>query len=89
MAISCENSQQTTLNVVEQGADGEAVTAASVTCYIRPGQTLNISLEVRNAEITSENIGSVAAAIGEYLGSELAKAAATGIPAPTVLNAGE
>lgn len=87
MAISLENSQQTTLNVTGEGSEAEI--AVSVTCYLKPGQTFNLSMDMRNAAIVAENMESVTAAIGAYLRQEMAKAAATGLPAPTVLPAGE
>ncbi len=81
MAIIRDDSQQTTASMAVTTESGERRQAASASCHIRPGKGMSINVDVLEATaITEENRAELAAAIAEYIGDELRKAAALGVP---------
>lgn len=77
--ISTEVSQQTTTNVFSN-RDGVRVLAASATCSIRPNRGMSISIDVADKAALENVWAEAATGISTYLGKEIRKAAAQGIP---------
>lgn len=81
MAIIRDDSQQTTASMSVTMENGERRQAVVVSCHIRPGRGMSITVDVQDtAAITEDNRAELSAAIAEYIGDELHKAAELGVP---------
>lgn len=81
MAIIRDDTQQTGAHLSVTMPDGERRQAVSATCHINPGKSMSISVDVLDAAaITGDNRAALAAAVAEYIGEELRKAARLGVP---------
>lgn len=81
MAIYREDSQQTTATLTLEGADGTRKQAVSVSCHIRPGRAVNLSVDVMDdATLTDANRAEVTQVVQAILTEGMQKAAALGVP---------
>lgn len=81
MAIIRDDSQQTTASLSVTTDSGERRQAVIVNCHIRPGKGLSVNVDVLETDaVTDANRAELAAAVASYLGDELRKAAALGVP---------
>ena len=78
MAIERSDSQQTTCNAMAE-LNGERRMVASATCSIRPGKSLNISVNLMDGAEQADQ-SEISGIFSEYLKEEIEKAAALGIP---------
>ena len=90
MAVIRDDSQQTTANITVVGDDGTRTTVVCAFCHIRPGKGMTITLDVMDdaTDVSAENMAAVRASIATYIGDEIQKAAALGVPVamPTLAN---
>ncbi len=90
MAIIMDNSQQTSLTLYAEGANGARAPAVSAMCSIRPGKSVTINVDVNDAAaLETAGIEAARTAIGQYIAQELGKAAALGLPVPEAESGGE
>jgi len=85
--IEIKQSQQTSAYINLPDEKGSKKAAIICTCQIRPGEGMNIMLEVQEKSLlTADNIADVTREIADYLAGEFAKAQSLGIPiaAPAV-----
>ena len=82
MAVIRDDSQQTTANITVVGDDGTRTTVVCASCHIRPGKGMTITLDVMDdaTNVSAENMAAVRASIAAYMGEEIQKAAALGVP---------
>ena len=81
MSIERTDSQQTTCNATTL-INGERRQVASATCTLRAGKSLMFSVDLLDGgpELTADDRRDIADMFGNYLVSELEKAAGLGIP---------
>ena len=80
MTIKKTDSQQTTC-IATTEINGERRQVASATCAIRPGKSMNISIDlVEGVELSADDVAEMTGLFGAYLVEELKKAKALGIP---------
>lgn len=81
MNIIRDDTQQTSAHLSVATPDGERKQAVSATCHINPGKSMSISVDVLDAAaITDDARAELSAAVADYIGDELRKAAQLGVP---------
>lgn len=82
MAVIRDDSQQTTANITVVDDDGTRKTVACASCHIRPGKGMTFTLDAMDeaAGVDEESMAAVRASIAAYMGEEIQKAAALGVP---------
>lgn len=83
MAITIDDSQQTTKSVYAVDANGARVPVVSATCTIRYARSVAITVDVADpAALANAGTEEARTIIGRYIAGELTKAAALGLPVP-------
>ena len=82
MAVIRDDSQQTTANITIVDDDGTRKTVACASCHIWQGKGMTFTLDAMDdaAGVDEESMAAVRASIAAYMGEEIQKAAALGVP---------